>query len=153
MCIALPTTTLLRLSRDDVQPSRDREGSRLECAMTDFGVSFRGSDDFARMRDRVAGARAQCRAAAEQYVQLRRKADAMRQEARELRAKAAELRDSLHASVTAYVAVLRRIEMPPERAIVLVKSAVIESESCPDKHHRHVLDEAVRWAVDAYYAA
>jgi len=55
--------------------------------------------------------------------------------------------------VVAYVSVLRHIEIPPERAIVLVKSAVIESDACPDKHNRHVVEEAVRWAVDAYYAA
>ena len=41
---------------------------------------------------------------------------------------------------------------PPERAVVLVKTAVIEPDSYPDKHNRHVVEEAVRWAVDAYYA-
>jgi hypothetical protein len=121
--------------------------------MTDFGLGFRSSDDLAGLGDRVAGARSQCRALAEQYVRLRRTVDATRQETRELRAVGAELRDSLRDSVVAYVSVLRHIEIPPERAIVLVKSAVIESDACPDKHNRHVVEEAVRWAVDAYYAA
>ena len=111
--------------------------------MTDFGIDFRSSDDFPHLRDRVAAARAQFRANAEQYVQLRRRAEAMRKEAQELRDHATELRDSLRDSVATYVAVLRQIDMPPERAIVLVKSAVLESDLFPDKHHRQVIEEAV----------
>ena len=88
------------------------EESRLGTTMTDFGIDFRRSDDFPHLRDRVAAARAQFRANADQYVQLRRKAEAMRKEAQELRDHATELRDSLRDS-----------------------------------------GEAVRWAVDAYYAA
>jgi len=129
------------------------EESRLGTTMTDFGIDFRSSDDFPHLRDRVAAARAQFRVNAEQYVQLRRKAEAMRKEAQELRDHATELRDSLRDSVATYVAVLRQIDMPPQRAIVLVKSAVLESDLFPDKHHRQVIEEAVRWAVDAYYAA
>lgn len=121
--------------------------------MTDFGIDFRSSDDFLHLRDRVAAARAQTQANAERYVQLRRTADATREEARELCAEAAELRERLRDSVTAYAVALRRTSVPPERVVVLVKSAVIESDSYPDKHNRHVLEEAVRWAVDAYYAA
>ena len=121
--------------------------------MTDFGIDFRSSDDFHNLRDRVAAARARTRAAAERYVRLRREADDTRQEARELRAQAAELRESFRDSVMAYAAALRGTDVPPERAVVLVKSAVVESAFYPDKHHRHVVEEAVRWAVDAYYAA
>jgi hypothetical protein len=122
--------------------------------MTDFGTSFRSSDDYsAALCDRVAAARARARSAAEEYVQLRRRVDASRTEAVEFCAQAALLGESLRDSVAAYVSVLRRTEVPPERAIVLVKSAVVESDSYPDKHHRQAVEEAVRWAVDAYYAA
>ena len=129
------------------------EESRLGTTMTDFGIDFRGSDDFPHLRDRVAAARAQTRANAERYVQLRRTADATREEARELRAEAAELRERLRDSVIAYAVALRRTSVPPERAVVLVKAAVMAADFCPDKHNRHVVEEAVRWAVDAYYAA
>ena len=121
--------------------------------MTDFGIEFRSSDDSFHNRDRVAAVRAQTRANAERYVQLRRQADATREASRELRAQAEDLRESLRDSVMTYAAVLRGTNVPPERAIVLVKSVVVESVSFPDKHHRHVVEEAVRWAVDAYYAA
>jgi hypothetical protein len=121
--------------------------------MTDFGIDFRRSDDSSLLRDRAAAARARARVAAEQYVQLRRRAEAALDEARDLCAQTAELQASLRDSVAAYVSMLRRTDVPPERAIVMVKSAVVESDSYPDKHHRFVVEEAVRWAVDAYYAA
>jgi len=120
--------------------------------MTDFGVSVRSSDECDPLRDRVAAARVQFRTVAERYVQLRRNVHACL-EAQELLAQATELRESLRDSVADYVSVLRRINVPPERAIVLVKTAVVESDLVPDKHHRQVIEEAVRWAVDAYYAA
>lgn len=90
---------------------------------------------------------------AERYVQVRRTVDATREEAHELRAQAATLQETLRESVMAYAAALRCTAVPPERAVVLVKSAVIESDSYPDKHNRQVVEEAVRWAVHAYYAA
>jgi hypothetical protein len=122
-------------------------------SMTDFGASFRSSDDFSALRDRVAAARAQARLAAEEYVQLRRRAEASRTEALELCAQAARLSESLRESVAAYVSMLRQADVPPERAIVMVKGAMCESDPLPDKHQRHVVEEVVRWAVDAYYAA
>jgi hypothetical protein len=121
--------------------------------MTDSGTSFRSSDEFPALRDRVAAARARARSAAEEYVQLCRRAEASKNEAREPCAQATLMSESLRDSVAAYVSALRRTEVPPERAIVLVKSAVLESDSYPDEHHRRVVEEAVRWAVDAYYAA
>lgn len=121
--------------------------------MTDFGIDFRSSDDSIHLRDRVAAARAQTRTNAERYVQLRRTADATREEAQELRAQAAVLQERLRESVMVYAAALRRTSVPPERAVVLVKSALIESDPYPDKHNRQVVEDAVRWAVDAYYAA
>ena len=128
--------------------SRDSTGS-----MTDFGNRLRSSDDFIQLFDLVAAARAQTRANAEKYVQVRRQTDATVQEARAVRAQAAVLRESLRDSVAAYVSALRRMDVPPDRGITLVKSAVVESDPYPDKHQRCVVEEAVRWAVDAFSAA
>ena len=118
------------------------EESRLGTTMTDFGIDFRGSDDFPHLRDRVAAARAQTRANAERYVQLRRTVDATSEEAHDVRAQAAQLREELRDSVVAYAAALRRTSVPPERAVVLVKAAVMAADFCPDKHNRHVVEEA-----------
>ena len=151
MSIVMVTTSVVRrggefpLLRDLVE---SRGGS-----MTDFGTNFRSSDEFSQLRDRVSAARAQACAIAERYVQVRREVETTRREARELRAEAAELRERFRDSVKAYAATLRGADVPPECAIGLVKSAVIESDWYPDKHQRQVVEEAVRWAVDAYYAA
>lgn len=152
------TTSLLRrrgeipLLRDLVKSRRERNRDA-NGSMTDSGTNFRSSDEFFQLRDRVAAARAQACAIAERDVQIRRTVDETRREARELRAEAAELRASLRNSVTAYVAELRGADVPPERAVLLVKSAIVESDSYPDKHQREVVEEVVRWAVNAYYAA
>jgi len=121
--------------------------------MGDLGRDLRNSDDVARLFERVAAARAAARTCAEVYVQVRREAQATRKESRELRTETVRLREQLRETVTAYVSALRGIQTTPERAIVLVKSAVVESDGYPDSHHREVVEEAVRWAVDAYYAA
>ena len=86
-------------------------------------------------------------------MQLRRQLELTRRESTEILAQAAQLRDGLRDSVRVYAAILRRTEIPPERAIILVKSAVRESDGYPDNRHHEMVEEAVRWAVDAYYAA
>jgi hypothetical protein len=121
--------------------------------MTDLGTSFRGSEDIPTLHERAAAALAAARKAAERYVQLRRKAQATLGQTREILAETARLRDDLRDSVTRYVLMLRGAAVPPERAVILVKNAVFESDGYPDSHHREVVEEAVRWAVDAYYAA
>ena len=61
----------------------------------------------------------------------------------------------LRASVTAYVRHLRDDGVPPQRMLVLVKAAV--RESAPPEldalEARALLEDVVRWSVDAYYDA
>jgi hypothetical protein len=71
----------------------------------------------------------------------------------ELLVAAQALRDQLRDSVASYAHVLRAADTMPERVVVLVKSAVVESGPLRDHDHRAVLEDVVRWAVDAYYAA
>ena len=92
--------------------------------MTDFGIDFRSSEDFGHLHDRVAAAKAQTRANAERYVQLRRTVDATREDTREIRAQAAKVREALRDSVMAYAAVLRGTAVPPQRAVVLAAGSV-----------------------------
>jgi hypothetical protein len=62
-------------------------------------------------------------------------------------------RAALGASVTRYALLLRALGEPPERTLVLIKSAFSEAAPQPDASHRAMLEQVVRWAVDAYYAA
>jgi hypothetical protein len=65
------------------------------------------------------------------------------------------LRAQLRASVTAYVTGLKADGMPSERVLVLVKAAIREATP-PDfdpYDARDLMEEAVRWTVEAYYHA
>jgi len=63
------------------------------------------------------------------------------------------LRAQLRASVTAYVRALRAEQTPPQRALVLVKTAVQEAPppALDADEARALMDDVVRWCVEAYY--
>jgi hypothetical protein len=65
------------------------------------------------------------------------------------------LRAELRAAVTAYVRYLRVDGVPPERMLVLVKSAIREAAPPElDAHEaRDLVEDVVRWSVEAYYHA
>jgi len=65
------------------------------------------------------------------------------------------IRAELRASVTAYVRHLRTDGVPPERMLVLVKSAVREvtPPELDAVEARELMEDVVRWSVDAYYQA
>lgn len=86
-------------------------------------------------------------------MRVRRQCQLTISTSRDLLATAYEMREQLRESITVYAAELRRNQVLPERAIVLVKSAVLESAPLPDLDYRAMVEDAVRWAVDAYYAA
>ena len=65
------------------------------------------------------------------------------------------LREQLRATVVAYVRQLKADGLPPERVLVLVKAAVLEATP-PEFERgeaRALMEEAVRWSVEAYYEA
>jgi hypothetical protein len=61
----------------------------------------------------------------------------------------------LHVSVTAYVRSLRDDGTPPERMVVLVKTAVQEvaAAELDAIDGRSLMEDVVRWSIDAYYDA
>lgn len=121
--------------------------------MTDIGMQSSGPEEQPTLSDRASAARCVAHAAAQRYVHIRRQCQLTVGSSHELRAAAHALREQLRDSVTSYAEVLRADEVLPERVIVLVKSAVVESDPLRDHDHRAVLEDVVRWAVDAYYAA
>jgi hypothetical protein len=121
--------------------------------MTESGLHSRGPEGQRLLGDRAVAAREAACAAAERYVRICRQCQLTIEASQELRAAAQSLREQLRDSVTTYALELRRDKVLPERVIVLVKSAIGESDEVRDRNHRAVLDDVVRWAVDAYYAA
>ena len=65
------------------------------------------------------------------------------------------LREQLRASVGAYARRLRTDGVPSERMLVLVKSAVRDAtpRELDAIEARELMDEVVRWSIEAYYAA
>ena len=121
--------------------------------MSESGLDSHGPEGQRFLGDRAVACRDAARAAAERYVRIRRQCQLTIQASQELRAAAQALRDQLRDSVRTYARELRRDEVLPERVIVLMKSAIRESDAVRDQNHRAVVEDVVRWAVDAYYAA
>jgi hypothetical protein len=62
------------------------------------------------------------------------------------------LRDELRSSVIVYARVLRQEGEPPERMLVLVKSAVQPEETRESvEENRALMEEVVRWSLEGYY--
>ena len=122
--------------------------------MASFGAATPDQEYRRALTRRLAAASVAARAATERYVEIRRKCESTVEESRELLDVSRELREQLRHVVTSYVSILRLDGTPPERVILQVKTAV---ESCnlslDARRQRHLMDEVVRWAVDAYYAA
>jgi hypothetical protein len=121
--------------------------------MSESGLHSHGPEGQGSLSDRAAASRDAARAAAERYVRICRQCQLTIQASQELRAAAQTLREQLRDSVRTYAIELRRDDVLPERVIVLMKSAIRESDDMRDQNHRAVLEDVVRWAVDAYYAA
>jgi hypothetical protein len=80
----------------------------------------------------------------------------LRNERRELLANCGEVRERMHEAVRLYAEALRRDGVPPERALVLLKTAVQDGlkTACTDEPvAEEVLHEGVEWCIAAYYAA
>jgi hypothetical protein len=121
--------------------------------MSESGQHSHTPGEHRALGDRAADSRDAARVAAEQYVRIRRQCQLTIEASQELCAMAQALREQLRDSVTTYALALRRDHVLPERVVVLMKSAIGESDAVRDQSHRAVLDDVVRWAVDAYYAA
>ena len=121
--------------------------------MGENGLNSHASEEQRSLGDRAVASRDAARVAAERYVRICRQCQLTIEASHELRAAAQTLRDQLRESVRTYALELRRDEVLPERVIVLMKSAIRESDAMRDQNHRAVLEDVVRWAVDAYYAA
>lgn len=121
--------------------------------MTDFGMSVHSSEDRQSPRDRTRHSRTAVSVAAEQCVRLRRETFGALGTSHDGSTLGRDLRARLRESIVLYVAALRHENLTPERTLVLVKSALLDADSMPDSHRRSVMEEAVRWAVDAYYSS
>ena len=64
-----------------------------------------------------------------------------------------ETRRVLRASVGNYVALLRRLDTPPERVVMDTKEIVADVVPLRDRRAQVVTSLLVGWAIESYYAA
>src|SRR5829696_6442285 len=65
-------------------------------------------------------------------------------------------REDMRVAVQSYAGVLKNIGVPPERAVLLIKSAMkvgIEATSSFDPDAERLFRDGVTWGIDAYFAA
>jgi hypothetical protein len=65
-------------------------------------------------------------------------------------------RHEMRLAVQTYAGLLRNDGVPPERALLLIKSAIksgIEATSCGEVEAERLIGDGVTWGIHAYYAA
>jgi hypothetical protein len=81
---------------------------------------------------------------------------ALRDEREALLESCRQSRDDMRLAVQMYAELLRRDGVPPERALLLIKSAIkagVEATRCGDVEADRLVGDGVTWGIHAYYAA
>jgi hypothetical protein len=97
-------------------------------------------------------ARAIARGAAERYEERLDEARRHRLEIPEARVATLHALADVEAAVREYSRVLRRLDVPPEYALVLVKSAVLASHAGEGWQPDALRDRLTSWFIGAYFA-
>jgi hypothetical protein len=130
--------------RDDVKPP-----------MTGSEIALGTRNHVRQTLARVHVALAETRARGEQSRLLITRSATLLESSEQLLQQSQALRAQLRASITAYVRRLHDDGVPPQRMLILVKDAIREAvpQELPLDDSRALIDEVVRWSIDAFYAA
>ena len=109
--------------------------------------------DDQQLARRVVEARARTQELIGDYVRTCARVNTELTRRREAAAERERIRAELRASVARFALLLRALGEPPERTLVLIKTAFSEAAPHQDDDNRAVLEDIVKWVVDAYYAA
>ncbi len=138
------------LSREGV--ARDELGPQ-SVRMAPPAKGIIGPAELDDLREHVGEARVRTKELVALYVATSARANAALARHREATAAQEEARTALSSCVARYAALLRALGEPPERTLVLIKSAFNEAAPRQDDDHRAALEDVVKWIVEAYYAA
>ncbi|HEY2376925.1 MAG TPA: hypothetical protein VGH98_13180 [Gemmatimonadaceae bacterium] len=109
--------------------------------------------DREELRQRVGEARARTKELVDRYLASSARLTVALARYRESASVREETRAALRDTVAQYAHLLRALGEPPERTLVLIKTAFGEAALHQSDESRAALDEVVKWIVDAYFAA
>jgi hypothetical protein len=104
----------------------------------------------------AAEAAAQSSALLSEIAIMRQTNRALRDERDAMLENCRQSRDEMRLAIQTYAELLRRDGVPPERALLLIKSAIksgIEATSCGEVEADRLVGDGVTWGIHAYYAA
>ena len=106
----------------------------------------------------AAAAQARARSLVSEASVLRDSSRLLGEERRRLLESCRIGRDEMRTAISEYVTMLRREGVPPERAVALLKSAIEDGLALPagspdSPGSNAVVGDAIRWGIEAYYAA
>jgi hypothetical protein len=106
----------------------------------------------------IAAAEAAARSSAllAEIAVMRQVTRALREEREALLESCRQSRDDMRFAVQTYAESLRRDGVPPERALLLIKSAIktgVDATACGDVEADRLVGDGVTWGIHAYYAA
>jgi hypothetical protein len=106
----------------------------------------------------IAAAEAAARSSAllAEIAVMRQVTRALREEREALLESCRQSRDDMRLAVQTYAESLRRDGVPPERALLLIKSAIktgVDATACGDVEADRLVGDGVTWGIHAYYAA
>jgi hypothetical protein len=106
----------------------------------------------------IAAAEAAARSSAllAEVAIMRQITRALRDEREALLESCRQSRDDMRLAVQTYAEMLRHDGVPPERALLLIKSAIktgVDATVCGDLEADRIMGDGVTWGIHAYYAA
>ena len=104
------------------------------------------------LRQRVVDARVRTKELIGVYLASSGRLTAALARHREAEVAREDARAALSATVARYAVLLRALGEPPERTLVLIKSAFREATPHQNEDSRAALEDVVKWIVEAYYA-
>ena len=108
-------------------------------------------DDRNALRERTERARADAAAAAARYASLAVEVARLTSASEGRHAALLAARDELEATTSQFTRLLKLLDTPPERALTMLKAAVTERVPLHTPEGCAIMEDIVRWGVQAFY--
>ena len=136
----------------NITPAGQQDGST---RLTPLGAppTDPGAVDLEQLRVRVAETRVRTMELIARYFAIHESGSDAIDLADKTRARWEDDRVALSASIAKYAVLLRALGESPERTVILIKTAFSEAAPHQSSEQRAILQDIVKWIVEAYYEA